>query len=74
MLCSIWLQKSVLLHFFLRTFDHLTERSHHYILWLYSSIFFGTWTAAQIVGFAECDPANLYWKVSLLLVSRLILC
>ncbi|KAF2820544.1 hypothetical protein CC86DRAFT_304707 [Ophiobolus disseminans] len=58
----LWLQKLVLLHFFLRNF-HPQERNRRYILWSYSVVFFATWTAAQIVGFTECDPFNLYWQV-----------
>ncbi|KAH6621826.1 hypothetical protein C7974DRAFT_211661 [Boeremia exigua] len=59
----LWLQKLVLLHFFLRTFHNSRIESHRYIFWSYGFIFLATWTAAQIVGFTECDPVYLYWQV-----------
>lgn len=59
---SLWLQKLVLLHFFLTNF-HPEERTRRYILWYYSAVFFATYAAAQIVGFTECDPFHLYWQV-----------
>ncbi|KAF2129710.1 hypothetical protein P153DRAFT_314846 [Dothidotthia symphoricarpi CBS 119687] len=59
----LWLQKLVLLHFFARNF-HPQDRSSRYILWSYGFVFLSTWIAAQVVGFTECDPFNLYWQVS----------
>jgi hypothetical protein len=61
MMYSLWLQKLVLLDFSRHIIQKL--RWEKLALWGIGIILFGSYVAAQITTFSECDPFHLYWQV-----------
>lgn len=60
-MCSLWLQKLVLLDVYRRILRNL--RWERLILTSYFAIFSLTYVIVQVFNISECKPVYLYWQV-----------